>query len=143
MGEEGSPSADVNKQLAIEVPLVPAVDHVRNRDGGALVLVAISPRSTALSALRRPKLTFWNQIMWIQRFRTSMEPAIRTGVEELSGLSGHMQTVLRTLVCDLIGLGTDWSREMTIVASISASKRPSGHSFWLGGDLRVSASAST
>ena len=69
---------------------------------------------------------FWNHVMWIQRFRTPMEPATRTAGEELSGLSGHIQTVLRTLVCDLIDLGTDWGREMTILASISASKRSSG-----------------
>ena len=64
--------------------------------------------------------------MWIPRFRTLMETATRTAGEELSGLSGHIQTVLRTLVSDLIDLGTDWGREMTLVASISASKRPSG-----------------
>ena len=64
--------------------------------------------------------------MWIQRFRTLMEPATRTAGEELSGLSGHIQTVLRTLVSDLIELDTDWGREMTLAASISASKRPSG-----------------
>ena len=45
--------------------------------------------------------------MWIQRFRTLMEPATRTAGEELSGLSGHIQTVLRTLVCNLIDLGSD------------------------------------
>ena len=43
--------------------------------------------------------------MWIQRFRTLMEPATRTAGEELSGLSGHIQTVLRTLVSDLIDFG--------------------------------------
>lgn len=36
-----------------------------------------------------------------------MEPATRTAGEELSGLSGHIQTVLRTLVSDLIDLDTD------------------------------------
>ena len=55
-----------------------------------------------------------------------MEPATQTAGEELSGLSGHIQTVLRTLVSDLIELDTDWGREMTLAASISASKRPSG-----------------